>query len=402
MRAFILVIAGCGRIGFGGVAPGDAESDADMDAPRGPLVAMNQPADLVLGQPDFNTGSPGVVSATSLDRPEGITSDGTRLWVHDNGNARILMWSSLPTMTHQGADVVIGQIDMMTKVPATSQTKFPVNGNQWEFDSSFTDGQRLYVANHNGGRVMIWDPIPTTTGAPMQVVIGADNFTTCCSANPAAQFGDPTGIWTDGTQLIVSDIHGHRVLIWPNVPTTNGVAASLVLGRPDFTLNGVPLSPPTASSLRSPHGVLVHNVRLFVADSENHRILVWNQVPTTLNAPADFVIGQPDFTSNARNGGATIPSGSSLSFPNELRIVDDHLLESDTGNNRILVFSPVPSATGAAAITVLGQPSLTVADPMPPPAPDRFRKPVAMAVVGDALFVTDQDNHRVLRFSLAR
>jgi hypothetical protein len=46
--------------------------------------------------------------------------------------------------------------------------------------------------------------------------------------------------------------------------------------------------------------------RLWVADTENNRVLGWSSVRAfSSHAPAEIVIGQPDFTSNFRNEGAS-------------------------------------------------------------------------------------------------
>ena len=37
---------------------------------------------------------------------------------------------------------------------------------------------------------------------------------------------------------------------------------------------------------------------LFVADTQNNRVMVWNTLPTKNNQPADFVLGQPNFTTS--------------------------------------------------------------------------------------------------------
>ena len=37
--------------------------------------------------------------------------------------------------------------------------------------------------------------------------------------------------------------------------------------------------------------------KLYVADTQDNRILIYNKIPTTNNAAADVVVGQPNFTS---------------------------------------------------------------------------------------------------------
>ena len=42
-------------------------------------------------------------------------------------------------------------------------------------------------------------------------------------------------VYSDGTHLFVADYDNNRVLIWNNIPTSNGQAANMVLGQPNMT-----------------------------------------------------------------------------------------------------------------------------------------------------------------------
>ena len=47
----------------------------------------------------------------------------------------------------------------------------------------------------------------------------------------AAHMYAPRAVWTDGEIVVAADTGNHRVLIWHQVPTTDGAAAGVVLGR---------------------------------------------------------------------------------------------------------------------------------------------------------------------------
>ncbi|HAA31322.1 MAG TPA: hypothetical protein DCE56_30950, partial [Cyanobacteria bacterium UBA8553] len=64
-----------------------------------------------------------------------------------------------------------------------------------------------------------------------------------------------------------------------------------------------------ADRMHWPYGVLYHQGRLFVADTGNRRVLVWNQLPDSNGQPADLVLGQPDMRSRNENDGGP-PSAS--------------------------------------------------------------------------------------------
>src|SRR6185295_14371491 len=105
----------------------------------------------------------------------------------------------------------------------------------------------------------------------------------------------PLAVASDGRILAVADTSNNRILIWKSIPAVNGQNADIVLGQPDF--NTVGRLTVNASAMRGPQGVWIQDGRLFVADTQNNRVLIWNSIPTQNNQPADLVLGQPNFTS---------------------------------------------------------------------------------------------------------
>ena len=71
-----------------------------------------QPADVVLGQPDFDSNLPNVKgigndpTAHTLNWPYGLFSDGKSLWIADTGNRRILFYNDIPSENYTAADKV--------------------------------------------------------------------------------------------------------------------------------------------------------------------------------------------------------------------------------------------------------------------------------------------------------
>ena len=97
---------------------------------------------------------------------------------------------------------------------------------------------RLFVSDGNNNRIMIWNKIPKSNGANAQVVVvGQPDFTSSAPATSKTGLDEPEGLWSDGTRLVVADFFNNRVLIWNSIPTTNGVAADVVVGQPDFLLS---------------------------------------------------------------------------------------------------------------------------------------------------------------------
>jgi hypothetical protein len=105
----------------------------------------------------------------------------------------------------------------------------------------------------------------------------------------------PRGVFIDDRHLVVADSGNHRVLIWHGLPTRDEQPADVVLGQPDGTTEGrAAAGRGPQNGMNLPAGVLVHDGRLIVADAWHHRILVWHTVPETSSAPPDLVLGQAD------------------------------------------------------------------------------------------------------------
>ena len=298
-------------------------------------------AAFVLGQPDF-TSSTARNGRSGLSSPNSLSSNGTLLAAADGSNNRILLFNTLPSSTAAEPDLVLGQPDFSSAASRcdASSLSFP--------ESVFVSGGKLVVADTENNRVLIWNSLPTANGVPADLVLGQSSFTSCAnndtngdgtseSIPTASTLSFPGGVWTDGTRLLVADTSNYRVLLWNEFPTANGQPADVVLGQPDFNTVA---ETTTAESLRGPRAVISNGEQIFVADGENHRVMVWNQFPTTDGTAADVVLGQPDFTSRNQGDPAsgTSPSARSLYQPSGIFLAVPYLGVVDSGNNRVLIF----------------------------------------------------------------
>jgi hypothetical protein len=311
-------------------------------------TANNASADFVLGQPDFVTTTGGW-GANQMQGPQTVLIDAGKLLVDEYGNNRILIWNSVPT-TQAPADLVVGQAAFGTNTLGCTQAGL-------YSPESMTAGGKLIVADSNNNRIMIWNSIPTTNGVPADLVLGQADFTHCAvnagGAVNASTLNYPSGIWTDGTRLVVADANNNRVLIWNTFPTANNAPADLVLGQADFThtaanddaQTGTAGAAPTARTLNYPYHLASNGVQLFLTDSSNNRVLVWNSIPTTSFSPAAQVLGQADFTHSAANDDNhdgiqdATPSQRTVNYPAGLYAVGTQLFVADEGNNRWLIFN---------------------------------------------------------------
>ncbi|MBI4871323.1 MAG: hypothetical protein HY814_07115 [Candidatus Riflebacteria bacterium] len=351
-------------------------------------ASNGQPPDLVLGQPGFGStdANHGGLSASSLDTPLGLHSDGTRLLVSDMANNRVLVWTAFPTSNLQPADLVLGQSDFLTNLAATARNRF----NSPE--GVFTDGTKVLVADPLNSRVLLWNTFPTANGQNASTVLGQTNFTSSVPGTSATQLRRPSGVWTDGTRLLVSDYLDNRVLYHSTWPTGNGQAATWVLGQPDMGSN---LPGTTQSTLNRPESVTASSSRIYVGDRENHRVMRWS-FPTGNGSNATAVLGQADFTSAAGCGSPL--SGACLSGPIGISTDGSRLLVPDWTDNRVLMWNSLPGSGNPPADLVLGQPDFTTDAAGHPGTPSAatLSSPGGLFTTGGPMVLADRYNHRVL------
>lgn len=425
-----------------------------------PTAASTSP-DLVLGQSNFSSGIPNRGASPGPDtmrNPVAVSSDGTRLAVAEFGNHRVLLWQTLPTQNGQAADVVLGQPDVFSSVPNNPPSRGPLQFIRPTHVA--TDGIRLFVVDAGNNRVLIWNRVPLNGTQPPDVVLGQSDFTGGlpnggAGALSAATLSFPFAVTSENGRLAVSDNGHHRVLIWNQIPTqnnqpadvcigqpdcvsaaqratasglnapagirfaagtlwvadngnsrvlaftnttTSGAAASLVVGQPNLTSGTPNGGGQSASTLAYPRAVFVDSGRLLVADQGNHRVLVWNNLPTQNGAPAQVVIGQVDFSNSY-----TRSSRSRLESPTDLFIFRGGLYIASEPASRVLYFAQVPTQNGQPADRVLGQPDFVSTLPNNPDMPleERLIGPVGLAAIGNLLFIADYTNSRVMARGLA-
>lgn len=216
-------------------------------------------------------------------------------------------------------------------------------------------------------------------------------------AMPSAhQVYAPRGVWIDDHRVVVADTGNHRVLIWHSPRPASHSSADIVLGQPDFTSEGAQAAGRGPErGLRLPTGVMVHDGRLIVADAWNHRVLVWNQVPERSDVAPDLVLGQADATQVDENrGGACGPLG--FYWPFGIAVVGGWFYVADTGNRRVLGWPEIPEPSTPPAL-VLGQPDATSRDENRGElGPASFRWAHDVSGTDDLLLVADAGNHRLL------
>lgn len=384
-----------------------------------------------LGVPDFaavtanNSAGVGNTNNIGFDDPQSIALDTVnhRLFVADSDNNRIVMFnlSATNNINDYVADAVIGQDDFTSNQINKGLGSINAAGLNDPQGVEYVNNE-LFVSDSLNHRVLIF-PVPVGFANGISAIdqFGQADFTSGLSnrGNPTPNnntFNNPKGLTTDISRdlLFVADLLNDRVLVFDINPATRGSGALYVLGEPNFTTGS---GTSTQTRLNNPYDVDFDavNTRLFVADGQNRRVIVYDvrnagSAPLNLCPLIDPVVttglangmnascrlGQANWTDNTP--GVTdhdfeIIEGVTYDPDKEILYVMD--ISSRVTTFDISTFSPYPTET---AIGVFGQADFTTAGAIDHTA-GGMRDPAALVYnpVNQNFFVADRYN-RILYF----
>jgi 6-phosphogluconolactonase (cycloisomerase 2 family) len=361
----------------------------------GPAHAAGAGAMAVIGQSDYTSGSSGL-SATSFDRPNGIAIDSTdrRMFVVDRNNSRVLVFNlgADGRPLDNTADFVIGQANFTTNSGYAAQNKL-----SFPEAVAYDDTRnRLFVADTGLDRVLVYDANSIANNMNASYVLGQVDFTSSSSGTAANKMDNPRAMAIDeaGNRLFLTDSGNSRVLIYDLSALSNGLAASNVIGQLNFASYSSTRDQFTTSSV---NGVAFDqdSNRLFVSDGGNSRLMVWNVSSVTNGMAASWILGQTTFSASAY---AT--TQSTMISPGNLGIdsTTNKLYVVDASPRRVLRFDVTAITNGEPAEQVYGQFTFTASGGAT--TQDRFNGPTYFAInpTTHTFAVADTNAHRVLMF----
>ncbi|MGQ9585843.1 MAG: hypothetical protein ACUVXG_10650 [Anaerolineae bacterium] len=367
----------------------DGGNNRVLRFPKDPATGViAKVADLVFGQTDFTSASPGS-TLNKLNSPSALRF-GPQGWLYvaDTGNNRILIFKP-PFATGMSAALTFG-----------SQFREP-NGLEMDL---FDGG--VWVNDFGNMMIELWD----WDGVTVKKVLGKDTYKpdgTCgwwlCYGCPAC--GGGLGIDNQGN--ILPSVYGYTqdVLVFSApIPTPRPG----VVYQPDKRF----FYPPEGynymgrKGLRSGTGVAIYADQLVVAD--HGRLLFWNHLRSLVNGkPADGMIGNSEFSYHAPCCGRLKTDAAGKLWVQHARGIDVYQL---------------PLTTASVPLRTLQMPSLTLPTDfaLRPPSDWLPRTVMTPSVVlpvlggghvtlgtsitglapvgeGELLWISDVDNHRVLR-----
>jgi hypothetical protein len=285
--------------------------------------------------------------------PDGITSDGTNLYVTDDDNTAI-------------RKIVIATGEVTTLVKSFQPDT--------KFNAITTDGINLYATDYDGGKIR---QIGITTGAVTTLAGGSQRGSTDGPANEAT-FAGPTGITTDGVNLYVADSANDKIR---KVVIATGEVSTLAGGDSPSPDRRLVQDDGTAAYIPNPQGITTDGTSLFVT-TYDHGIL---KIETTTGVVTQLA---------GKVGWGTMDGiGTSAQFDEPTGITTDgtnvYVVENSGNCIRKIVI-----ATGVVT-TLAGSGSADIGDGIGKAA--SFAGPRGITTDGTNLFITDTDNGTIRR-----
>ena len=293
-----------------------------------------------------------------FDHPSGLATNGTNLLLMDRVNNRILVWKTAPTSGTSSPDFVLCQQNMTTTASGSA-----LNQCNWPSDAVVTPDNKLLVADSDNNRILVWNSMPTSSGASASFAIdlGTDAW--------------PWGIWSDGKKVVASLTGKSQLRFWNTFPNSGADAAS-------FTISGS-----STSCIGTPRGITSDGTRLLVGEHNSkcddvkspngqaveavtHVFLTW---PTSSSATPNYHlkewgVGTFDAATNksylvfmrnlhefpsdltTKTDGTPIATGTPFDGGDggDVALANGYTYVTEYNGNRVAVFKGIPSAKAKA------------------------------------------------------
>jgi hypothetical protein len=224
----------------------------------------------------------GDATASVFYWPFGMALIDGRFYVADTGNRRVLCWADgVPQSPDVPASVVLGQADAQSRDENAGDVAGP-NSFRWSHAICGDGNGGVLVADAGNHRVLSWS-LPPLTSQDADGVLGQPDMITASEFPYAPQKGTrfrfPYGICASEGNLAIADTSNNRVLIWDGMPEHQDVDPVAVIGQDTFSGNGENRWQSVGrDTLCWPYGLAAWGPLLAVADSGNNRVVLWENV----------------------------------------------------------------------------------------------------------------------------
>jgi hypothetical protein len=287
-----------------------------------------QDPDFAIGSPDINTNT--LVENYIIGNPV-AASNGTNLLVSSDFDRKLYLWHNRPneSSVHPdavyeipeapwdnaiwGNNFVLGgkkgvyifeSLPDGTNLPDKTYTDNIGNAQFQEIRGIAIDDKYLYVSDKDANKIYVWEGIPNKTSNP--------KFT--------LNFASPTRMSSDGKYLAVTSTTNHTITLFKIDQLSSNATGIKVGGTGVFNL---------------PEGVNISNNMLFVADTGNNKVAIWNDINAALSGQS--------FSTQISSEKREVPGigKGSLFWPGSAYYDDDYLWIGEFKfSNRLLRYSP--------------------------------------------------------------
>lgn len=339
-----------------------------------------------------------IQKARGFNAPVMVKNLNSKLYIGDLGNKRIVGFNHSSLLGDRDFDFVLGLPNMFSAHDVVSLEFGKFHPRDLDFSNDL-----FMFADAENHRVLIFDGIPTGLQKPKIILGQPDALSNQINNGTISEksLNRPMSAKFIDGKIFVSEEGNNRILVWNSIPTSNFAPADFVLGQADFntgTANRGGLI--GANTLNRPIAMEKIGNKLFVSDAGNGRVLIWNSIPSS-NVPADSVIGQVDLTSKNLTASAIITKG-----PGHFKYYQSTFYLSDYDGNRVLVYKNFdissPIANGKTADIVLGQPNFTSITPWTSGGTidaKTLTRPYSIEIVDNKLLVGATGDHRIVVYN---
>ena len=205
----------------------------------------------LIGQGGASGDAIGVGSVARINYPNGITTDGNYLYISDRGNNKIKRYLiSSGVVTFMAGDGTAAAVDSTNGLTASFDTPC----------DSVSVGNFLYVVECGSNKlrkINMSSPFAVTTVAGSGVAASTDG------TGLAAEFNNPHGIETDGSNLFITEYNGQRIRR-VGISSLNVVTIAGANGYQDGT--------GASALLGNLGGITSDGTRLYFVDAANHAL----------------------------------------------------------------------------------------------------------------------------------
>lgn len=295
------------------------------------IISSSGVVTTLAGSPLNSSGSAdGVGHSARFDYPQGVTTDGTSIFVTEYGNDII-----------RKITIATGEVTTIAGT-AGNWGSADGTGSEASFCSPLgitTDGKNLYVVDSRNKTIR---KIVIATGVVTTIAGSANEQAYVDGIGSAARFDNPTGITTDGTNLYVTEYSKNTIR---KIIISTG-EVSTIAGTVDVT--GSTDGTGATASFNAPQRITTDGINLYLTESGNSTI----RKIVISTAEVKTIAG----SANVRGSADGIGVAASFFIPDGITTDGTNLYISDSGNNTIrkMVISTGVVTTLAGSATKWG------------------------------------------------